>query len=153
MHCAEFERYCEDWLNGTAPEEFEAHLRSCEHCRLAAEGISGTRAVFGLFREDPPEPTKRFWVRLENSLTESDRKAEFWASLAFAAQRAAVALGVLAFALGLWLWTHPAPTVAAFDAPETFLADDSSLPGPGANGQLDRDQVVLTLVARQQEGQ
>lgn len=153
MKCADFERYCEDWLSGVAAEEFEAHLRSCDRCRAAAEDLADTCALFPLFRAEPPEPSQGFWVRLEDGLTEADRKAEFWTSLTLTAQRAVFALGVLALALGLWIWTHPAPPVAAFDAPQTFLAEDSTLPGPGANGQLDRDQVVLTLVARQQEEQ
>lgn len=151
MKCADFERYCEDWLSGAASPEFEAHLRACARCRTAAEEFAGTRALFALFRADPPELSQGFWVRLEDGMAEADRKAEFWTSLALTAQRAVVALGVLALGLGLWIWTHPAPPVAAFDAPQTYLAEDSALPGPGVNGQLDRDQVVLTLVARQQE--
>ena len=151
MKCADFERYYEDWLSGVAGEEFDAHLRSCDRCRAAAGDLAGTRALFALFRADPPEPSQGFWVRLEDGMAEADRKAEFWTSLALTAQRAVVALGVLALGLGLWIWTHPAPPVAAFDAPQTYLAEDSALPGPGANGQLDRDQVLLTLVARQQE--
>lgn len=150
MTCADFERYCEDWLSGAAPAEFEAHLRSCERCRAAAEELAGTRSLLALFRAEPPEPAPSFWARLEDALTESDRRAEFWASLAFAARRAALALGALALALGLWIWTHPVPPVAAFDDPQSFLTGDSNLPGPGPDGQLDRDQVVLTLVARRE---
>ena len=151
MKCADFERYCEDWLSGVAVEEFEAHLRSCDRCRAAAEDLADTCALFALFRAEPPEPSQTFWAHLEDSMAEADRKAEFWASLALTAQRAALALGTFAVALGLWLWTHPAPPVAAFDDPQAFLAGESGLPGPGTNEQLDRDQVVLTLVARQQE--
>jgi len=151
MKCADFERYCEDWLGGAASAEFDAHLRTCQRCRAAAEEYAGTRAFFAVYRADAPEPSQGFWSRLEAGLTEADRKAEFWASLALTAQRAALALGTFALALGLWLWTHPAPPVAAFDDPQAFLAGESGLPGPGTNGQLDRDQVVLTLVARQQE--
>jgi hypothetical protein len=151
VRCAGFERYGEDWLGGDAPAEFEAHLRSCARCRAAAEEIAGSRALLKVLRADPPEASPAFWARLEDALTQADRKAEFWASLVWTAQRAALALGALALGLGLWLWSHPAPPVAAFDAPEVFLAEDTPLPGPGTSEPLDRDQVVLTLVAREQE--
>ena len=151
MQCADFERHCEDWLDATPPPEFEAHRRACERCRALAEELAGTRGLFGSIRREPPEPSAAFWARLEEGLSEADRKAEFWALLALSARRTAVALAALAMALGLWVWTHPAPPLSAFDAPQTFLVDDASLPGPATYGQIDRDQVVLTLVARREE--
>ena len=77
MKCADFERYAEDWLSGTAPPEFEAHLRSCQRCRNAAEEIAGMRPLFESLRREPPEATATFWARLEEGLREADRKAEF----------------------------------------------------------------------------
>lgn len=151
MKCADLERYWEDWLGGTAPPEFEDHLRACERCRALAGGLAKSRTLFEILRHDPPEPSSAFWARLEASLRQADRKAEFWALLALSARRATVALAALAMALGLWVWTHPALPVAAFDAPQTFLVDDATLPGPATNGQIDRDQVVLTLVERREE--
>lgn len=151
MKCADFERNGEAWLSGAAPAEFEAHLRACERCRTAAEEIAGTRSLLGLLRAEAPEPSATFWARLEVGLREADRKNESWTVLALSARRVAAALATVALALALWIWTHPAAPAAAFDAPETYLQDDSTLPGPGVSGQLDRDQVLLTLVARQGE--
>ena len=151
MKCADLKRHAEDWLSGAAPPEIEAHLRTCARCRRLAMEIAGTLPLLEALRTDPPEASLTFWARLEEGLREVDRKAEFWSSLALSAQRAALVLGALALALGLWVWTQPAAPVAAFDAPQVFIIEDSSLPGPASNGALDRDQVVLTLVAQREE--
>lgn len=151
MTCSDFARFAEDWLSGTAPPECEAHLRTCARCQRVAAEIAGARTLFAALSQEAPEPSAAFWAHLEDGLREADRKAEFWSLLALSGKRAVVVLGTLALVLGLWVWAQSAPPAAAFDAPQVFIADDPSLPGPASIGALDRDQVLLTLVAQREE--
>lgn len=149
MKCSEMERYFEDWLEKAAPPAVEEHLRQCARCRELAEELSRTSAWLSVLSEEPGEPSPAFWARLRGRLEEADRGADFWTSLAGLSRRTVAVLTALALVLALWVLSRPEPPVTAFDAPQAYL-DDSALPGPGGNGQLDRDQVVLTLVAQRE---
>lgn len=147
MRCQEAERLWEEWLGGARLPELERHLESCSACRQQAAELARTAGWVRLLHEETPSPGPAFWARLRRRLEEEERAVEFGDALAWAAARVVLALAALVFLLGLTLLTvsSPAPAVADFDAPQTYL--DESTGTALANGQLDRDQVVLTLVA------
>ncbi len=151
MTCKETANYFEEWRSGTAPAGFEEHLRECAACRELAAELVRAAAWLEAARLETPEPGPSFWPRLEARLEEADRRADFWAALGWAASRTAVALAAVALILTLWVWRESSPSTqqVAFDAPQVYLGD-SSLPGTGANRQLNRDEVLLTLVAQQE---
>ena len=65
------------------------------------------------------------------------------------AARATLALVVVVLLMILGALLEPAPAaVADFDTPQAYLEEASGV--TVANGQLNRDQVVLTLVAYQE---
>lgn len=146
MSCAEFEKQWEEWLNGAASPEMERHLEVCNRCRNLAAELPRTSQWVAALREEPREPEPAFWARLEEQLGESQRDADFWAALGWASSRVVLALAVLAFLLAAWLMqAPPRPAVAEFDAPQTYVSAAGAV--SVQNGQLNRDQVVLTLVA------
>lgn len=149
MKCREIERYFEDWLGQAAPPAVEEHLRQCPRCRALAEGLSRTSAWLSVLSQEPVEPSPAFWARLRARLEEADRRGDFWASLVWLSSRSAAILTALALILALWVLSWPAPPATPFDAPQAYL-ESSTLPGPDGNGQLDRDQVLLTLVAQRE---
>lgn len=147
MTCKQAEKYWEDWVFGTAPAAFDRHLESCPRCRRQAAELARTSNWMGLLERPPHQPGPAFWAELRQRLEVSDREAEFWAPLGWVAARAALALGVLVLLLGVGVVLESQePAVAEFDAPQAYVAQGSA--GiPVANGQPNRDQVVLTLVA------
>jgi len=148
MRCKDIEQHWEAWLAGEALPAFVQHLRECSHCRALAEELTPTARWVSALRLEPPEPGPAFWARLQERLEESRRPLDFWATLASVAGRTAWALAVLLLLFAFWVLGEPAEpsTAAAFDAPRNYV-DDGMLP-PVANGRLDRDQVLLTLVSQ-----
>ena len=148
MKCTDFEAYWEDRLKGEAPAALEQHLRECAHCRELAGELARTAGWLALLKQEPPEPNPAFWIQLKEKLEERERGRDFWAALGWAAGRAALALTVLVLTLAVgmvWQITHA--EVAEFDGPQVYLQESpGSVPLP-TNGRLNRDQVVLTLVA------
>ena len=151
MTCKEMELNSEEWRSGTAPAGFEEHLRKCAACRELAQELGRTAAWLQAAWLEAPEPGPAFWPRLRARLEEADRRGDFWAALGWAAGRAAVILSAVVLILTVWVWRESAPSngQVAFDAPQSYL-EDSSLPGTGAGRQLNRDEVLLTLVAQQE---
>lgn len=148
MRCKDIEQHWEDCLAGEATPAFVQHLRECPRCRALAEELTPTARWVSALRLEPPELGPAFWARLQERLEESGRPLDFWATLASVAGRTAWALAVFLLLFALWVLRDPAEpsTVAAFDAPQNYV-EDGTLP-PVANGQLDRDQVLLTLVSQ-----
>lgn len=149
MKCSELEQHFEQWLGGSEAPALAEHLRQCPRCRQLAEELSRTSGWLSALSLEPPEPGPAFWPRLRERLEVADRGADSWTSLVWLARRTAPVLTALALVLALWVLSRPAPPEIPFDAPQAYL-EDSTLPGPGANGQLDRDQVLLTLVAQKE---
>jgi hypothetical protein len=147
MRCKDFEQHLEDWLAGEAAPEFLQHLRACSRCRALAEDLAPTGRWVSALRLEAPGPGPDFWARLQEQLEASERRADFWAALGWAAGRAAWALTVVLLLFAFWVLREPAEpsAVAAFDAPQNYV-EDGTLP-PVGNGQLDRSQVLLTLVS------
>ena len=149
MNCTDLEAYWEDWRDGEAPAAFEKHLRDCPHCRELAEELARTRRWLALLQQEPPEPHPAFWIHLKEKLEEPERGRDFWASLVWVASRASLALAVLVMAVAVGVvWQTAHTEVAEFDGPQVYLQETpGSVPLP-TNGRLNRDQVVLTLVAQ-----
>lgn len=147
MSCRQFEEHWEEWLRGTPPPELTRHLEACAACRRQAEELKQSSAWLAALRVETPPPGPAFWARLRERLEAPGAAADFWEGLSWAAARAAWALAVLVLLLGLGVLLEPAPT-AEFDQPLGYLEESSGV--AVANGQLDRDQVVLTLVAYQE---
>ena len=149
MKCSELEKHWEEWLAETAPADVEQHLRECPDCRELATELTQTSAWVGLLLQPPHEPGPAFWVRLKERLEEGERDADFWATLGWASSRMVLALAVVVLLVTAWiLEAAPRPAVAEFDAPQTYVQAAAVV--PPANGQLNRDQVVLTLVAQRE---
>ncbi len=151
MTCKETANYFEEWRSGSASAGFEEHLRECAACRELAEELGRTAGWLEAARLEATEPGPAFWSRLGARLEEVDRRADFWAALGWAASRATVVLAAVVLLLTVWVWREGSPSngQVAFDAPQSYL-EDSSLPGTGAGRQLNRDEVLLTLVAQQE---
>jgi len=148
MRCKELEQYWEEWLRGSAPAELAEHLERCPACRQLTAELERTAAWLASLGEEPALPGPAFWARLRQRLEAEERAGDLWASLNWVAARAALALAVLAFFLTLGVLLEPPAAVADFDTPQGYLAETTGV--AGANGQLNRDQVVLTLVAYQE---
>lgn len=148
MRCKDLEQHWEEWLAGEAAPTFLQHLRQCSRCRALAEELAPTARWVSTLRLEPPEPGPAFWARLQERLEESARPLDFWATLASVAGRTAWALAVVLLLFAFWVLREPAEpsAVAAFDAPQNYV-EDGTLP-PVTNGQLDRDQVLLTVVSQ-----
>jgi len=148
MRCKDFQQHLEDWLAGEATPEFLQHLRECTRCRALAENVAPTGRWVSALRLQAPEPGPAFWPRLREQLEASERRADFWATLGWVAGRTAWVLTVVLLLFAFWVLREPAEpsTAAAFDAPQNYV-EDSTLP-PVGNGQLDRSQVLLTLVSQ-----
>ena len=148
MKCDELEKYGEEWLSGTTSPELDQHLEECPRCRQQAADLARTSRWLPLLRREPPEPGPAFWTRLRQRLEESERGADFWEALSWVASRAALELAAVVLLLGLgMLFESPAPAGADFEAPQTY-GDDVATGIPVSNVPLNRDQVVLTLVAQ-----
>ncbi|HXE74243.1 MAG TPA: hypothetical protein VNN18_01225 [Candidatus Xenobia bacterium] len=147
MKCAELEVYWEDWRDGRAPAAVEDHLRECAACHELAVELARTRRWLALLKQEPPQASPAFWPGLREQIEAREQGRDFWAALAWAAGRTALALAVLVLVLTLgmvWQVTHA--EVAEFDGPQVYLQETpGSVPLP-TNGQLNRDQVVQTLV-------
>ncbi|MGH9789448.1 MAG: anti-sigma factor family protein [Candidatus Acidiferrales bacterium] len=152
MKCSELEPYWEDWLSGFAPPAVDRHLRECAECRALAEELARMPAWLAHARVEGAQPSPAFWTRLREQIEAREAKGDFWASLAWASARAAVALAVLVLLLAAALLQQSSQSaVAEFDGPQVYLEDSpGSVPLP-VNGRLSRDQVVLTLVAQQEQ--
>jgi hypothetical protein len=152
MKCTELEPYWEDWLSGFAPAAVERHLRQCAECRALAEELARQPAWLAQARLETPEASAAFWPRLRDAIGGREATGDFWSALAWASARAAVALAVLVLLLtAVLLQQSTQPAVAEFDGPQVYLEESpGSVPLP-VNGRLSRDQVVLTLVAQQEQ--
>lgn len=148
MKCGELKIYWEAWLAGSAPAEVEQHLRDCARCGAQSAELRATARWLAAAAVKPPEASPAFWARLRSELEAAEQRRDSWAALALVGRRAAAALAglVLLLALG-YVKQASEPAVADFDAPQTLVEEPPGSVGP-ANGQLNRDQVVLTLVAR-----
>jgi len=150
MNCKQFEALWEDWLAGRPAPALVDHLRDCEACRAVAEELQQSSAWLATLKQAPPEASPAFWVRLREALEAREQRAEFWAALARVAGRAAVTLAALVLLFTVFvLETPPQPAVAEFGAPPTYV-DDPAAGLAAGNGRLNRDQVVLTLVAQRE---
>lgn len=148
MKCREVEQLWEEWLSGGSVPLLEQHFRECAGCRELAAELARTPAWLALLREEPREPGPAFWIGLQERLEETRFRWDFWTTLGWAASRAAVVLAVLVllFAVAV-LQAPPEPAMAEFDAPPIYV-ETAAGNVPVANGQLNRDQVMLTLVAQ-----
>jgi len=153
MKCSELEPYWEDWLSGFAPPAVEHHIRQCAECRALADELARMPAWLAQARLEAPEASAAFWPRLREAIEARESQSDFWAALAWASGRTAVALAVLVLLLAAALLQQSSQTaVAEFDGPQVYLEDSpGSVPLP-VNGRLSRDQVVLTLVAKTEQG-
>ena len=150
MSCKRFEQEWEGWLRGQASRDFLEHLGECRACADQAAELGRTREWLAPLRQEPPLPGAAFWARLAERLEAEDRAGDFWTALDWVAARATLALAVLVLLLTVGvLLESPAPAaVAEFDAPQPYFEENRGV--VLANGQLNRDQVVLTLVAYQE---
>ena len=152
MKCSELEPYWEDWLSGFAPPAVDRHIRQCEECRALADELTRMPAWLAHARLEMTEPSPAFWPRLREQIEASEAKTDFWAALGWASARAAVALAVLVLLLGAVLLQQSSQSaVAEFDGPQVYLEETPGAVPLPTNGRLSRDQVVLTLVAQQEE--
>lgn len=153
MKCDQLETHWEAWLEGTAPAELEQHLRECPRCRQVAGELRRTTTWVGLLLKPPHEPGPAFWARLEERLAASDRDANFWATLSWAASRMVLALALLVLLVTAWMVATPSRQVgvAEIDLPPSEVQAAAVI--PPAEGTLNRDQVVLTLVAQKEPQQ
>ena len=149
MSCKRFEQEWEGWLRGQASRDFLEHLGECRACADQAAELGRTREWLAPLRQEPPLPGAAFWARLAERLEAEDRAGDFWTALNWVAARATLALVVVVLLMILGALLEPAPAaVADFDTPQAYLEEASGV--TVANGQLNRDQVVLTLVAYQE---
>ena len=149
MSCRRFEPEWEGWLRGQASRDFLEHLGECRACADQAAELGRTREWLAPLRQEPPLPGAAFWARLAERLEAEDRAGDFWTALNWVAARATLALVVVVLLMILGALLEPAPAaVADFDTPQAYLEEASGV--TVANGQLNRDQVVLTLVAYQE---
>ena len=149
MNCKRFEQEWEGWLRGEASRDFLEHLRECRACASQAVELARTRDWLTPLRQEPPLPPVAFWVRLQERLEAEDRAGDFWTALNWVAARATLALVVVVLLMTLGALLEPSPAaVADFDAPQPYFEENRGV--VLANGQLNRDQVVLTLVAYQE---
>ena len=152
MKCSELEPYWEDWLSGFAPPEVERHIRQCAECRALADELARQPAWLAQTRLEAPEASAAFWPRLREAIEASEAKSDFWGALAWASARAAVALAVLVLLLTVTILQQSSQTaVAEFDGPQVYLEESPGAVPLPVNGRLSRDQVVLTLVAQQEQ--
>jgi hypothetical protein len=148
MKCEDLGLLWEERGQPGAAAELEQHLRACAGCRERAAELEPTSHWLLLLTQEAPAASNAFWPRLREQLEAADRRRDFSAVLVAFAQRAAAVLAAVVLLLTVGVLQESAESgVAEFDAPQTYLGDVPGSPGP-ANGQLDRDQVVLTLVAR-----
>ncbi len=149
MNCKDFERNAETWLEGRAAPELAEHVQGCPVCAALAAELAGQRRWLPVLKLSAPEPGAAFWPRLNERLAAQDRRGDFWAALGWVASRAAVALALVVVLLAIWVWREPGvlPVQAAFDEPQVYL-DDGALPSPLSHGQMNRDEVLLTLVSQ-----
>lgn len=149
MKCHELQEHWEDWRAGHAPAAVERHLRACARCRDQAAQLAETSEWISLLRLEAAQPSPGFWVRLRERLEETESRAAFWLQLARAASRAALALAVFVILFAVWvLRAPPKPAVAEFSSPPAQMENAAAV--TAGYGQLDRDQVVLTLVSYQE---
>jgi len=149
MSCKRFDQEWEVWLGGQASRDFLEHLGRCRACAEQARELEQTHEWLTPLRQEPPLPPPAFWARLVERLEAEDRGADFWTALNWVAARATLALVVLVLLMTLGALLEPAPAaVADFDAPQPYFEENRGV--VLANGQLNRDQVVLTLVAYQE---
>ena len=141
MRCAEVEKHLEDWLDEKqGPPELVAHLAECRRCGQLAAELGRLGGWLDLLRQEPPTLDPAFWVRLRQRVEAARQRQEaFWAAFNALAQRTALGLAVLLVVLSLLNLRQPPLSIADLEpAQETFII---------ANGEITRDQVVLSLVA------
>ena len=149
MSCKRFDQEWEGWLRGQASREFLAHLGQCRACAGQAVELARTGDWLARLRQEPPLPDTAFWAKLAERLEAEDRAGDSWTALSWVAARATLALAVLVLLMTLGVLLQPSPAaVTDFDAPQSYLEESNGV--AVANGQLNRDQVVLTLVAYQE---
>jgi hypothetical protein len=66
MHCPEFRKQAEQWMEGERSSAAAAHLETCARCRALVEDLVEIRATAVHLRE--AEPPERVWIALRNQL-------------------------------------------------------------------------------------
>ena len=155
MHCREIRARLEELagesLSAPPGGEIDRHLATCEGCREALRVMRQTSAWLRLSRETPLQVGPAFWMRLEAALTERQAEPRWFSILGDEYARPLLyALAGLVLVLGLSLALLEPPATAE---PSAVLAFDSPPPSTerilpaGKNGQVDREEVMVTLVA------
>lgn len=147
MRCAEVEKHLEDWLDGKeSPRELVTHLAECRRCRWLAAGFGSVRTWVKLLRQEPPTLDPAFWTRLRQRVEAASQPQEaLWAAFNTLAQRTAIGLAVLLLVLSLLGLRQPRP----LSITELEPVQENLLAG---NGEMTRDQVLLSLAAETESG-
>lgn len=147
MRCAEVEKHIEDWLDGKeSPRELVTHLAGCRRCRWLAAEFSSVRTWVRLLRQEPPTLDPAFWARLRQRVEAASQHQEaLWAAFNTLAQRTAIGLAVLLLVLSLLGLRQPRP----LSITELEPVQENLLAG---NGEMTRDQVLLSLAAETESG-
>ena len=148
MKCRELQNWLETWREGKAPAGVESHLKECAQCRAQAEESSRASLWLSFLKQEPPQLSPGFWVRFweERAVGAGD----FWATLAVLGRRASMALLAILLLLSAavpWFSGSEEPAQAVIEAPQPYWVQVGGTSDGAVNGP-DREQVVLTLVAR-----
>lgn len=146
----------EEYLRGgSSLPEVEAHLRSCESCRVEVNGMRAQNRLFDALRSPlGTEPDPGFYARVTNRV-ETGRKPSVWNLFgeSMFARRLGYASAAFLVLLGTFLvssTSDPVENLAA-SSPEIILAgDESEVPPPIEVNPAQRGAVLVNLATYHQ---
>jgi hypothetical protein len=153
MNCQEFDTQLGDYVDGAldsevssaaAREPFEAHLASCERCRVLASDLQVIRLT--ALTLEPQVPSAAVWTKISAALEQESRP--WWrlggntggntAGTTFWQPAAALAMALVLTASLAWLGGRLAPVAETTRLASVQTADTAGLDGaPLANADLD----------------
>jgi anti-sigma factor RsiW len=146
--CRKFEVRFEDYLEGAADPELEAHIASCAHCRAAVEDarLAGEllREAWGPVPEGRESFAPQVMSRIAREETRAASPAAFWAPLEFLASRVSLTAAMVLLALSFYLKFAPHRFAVPGNRAEVTASD---FPQPPTD-PVSNEEVLQSLAER-----
>jgi anti-sigma factor RsiW len=144
-----FEEYLDGLLQGSERKQVEAHLASCQECRIEVEEMRSQSAMLHLLRPvEQMDPAPGFYARLIGQIEQERAPVSVWASFlqpAFAKQLVFACLLIVVLVGGYVASGSYQAALSPNEQPEAIIATDNTSAEMGQDKSRDRDQILVTL--------
>ncbi|MBX5494801.1 MAG: zf-HC2 domain-containing protein [Bryobacteraceae bacterium] len=142
------EEYLSGEADGSALQQFHAHLRECEPCRKEVELLYEQKLLFRSLRPPRPvAPAPGFYARVMERIEAQQMRPSFWSDLLepVFARRLMYSSAILLVLLGTYMWSTESNSPFYNPGPEAILASDDSSESFGVDLERDREKILVRL--------